>query len=156
MIPDLNLLRPAVVAVAPQAGPLPQLIEEMKMWCTQTLHTLASCHLTFTSPIFTQRGTLGQRQARGIKQPQLIPPLLPWSTSLEPIWIHWWCLWCRLIWVLYYLHNDMSQLRFSHLQFISPHSFRTHVWCVLFGCVCRKGSVFLLTHLRHFNYYVRV
>lgn len=59
------------------AGPSPQLIEEMKMWYTHILHTLASCHLTFTSLIFTQRGTLGQCRMEESNVRKHKPPLLP-------------------------------------------------------------------------------
>lgn len=46
------------------------------MWYTQILHTLACCHLTLTSPIFT-KGNSWLASDRGIKHLQHIPPLLP-------------------------------------------------------------------------------
>ncbi|MED6250807.1 hypothetical protein ATANTOWER_010451 [Ataeniobius toweri] len=63
------------------AGPLEQLAEEMKMWWTHILHTLASCHLTFTSPNFTQRGTLGRCQIRdsNVRSSGIAAALLPGS-----------------------------------------------------------------------------
>lgn len=50
----------AVVTLPPQAARYHEAGEETRMGCTQTLlllHTLSSCHLTFTSPILWQRGT---------------------------------------------------------------------------------------------------
>lgn len=54
------------------------------MWCTQTLHILASCHLTFTSPIFAQRGTLGQEESNIRNTSHLSSVILQFRTDLNP------------------------------------------------------------------------
>lgn len=75
-------------AVATPAPQLAQLIKEMKMQFTQILHTQASCHFTFTSPIFTQRGSLGpcQTEESNIHNTSHLSSLIyQFRTNLNPV-----------------------------------------------------------------------
>lgn len=130
------------------ASPLIQLIEEMKMWCTQTLHTQASRHLTFTSPIFAPRGTVSQSQTEEsnicnsshlsslFHQLNLNPPggknishskgtMIP-NEACHILYMY------LIIYIItwpYVLRLVFICQSSSHLQFIIPHTFRTRlVW----------------------------
>lgn len=59
----------AVVTMPPQAARYHKAGEETKMSSTQILlllHTLSSCHLTFTSPILWQRGTFSPTEESNV------------------------------------------------------------------------------------------
>lgn len=137
------------------------------MRCTQTLHTQASRHLTFTSPIFTPRGTVSQSQTEesNISDSSHLSSLFhQFALNLNPpggknishskgtmvpneachilyiyliIYIITWPYVLRLVFICQSSRSN-SVVTYS----LSAHIVSEHV---LFGCI-RKGSFSLLHH----------
>lgn len=148
------------------AGPLTQLVEEMKMWCTQTLHTQASRHLTFTSPIFTRRGSVSHSQTEdsNISNSSHLSSLFhqfalhlnPPGGEYEPLErlievchiLYMYLIICIMTWP--YVLRSVFICQSSRSNIVVTYSLSACIVSehVLFGCI-RKGSFSLLHHSYH-------
>ena len=134
------------------------------MRCTQTLRTLASCHLTFTSPITGTKRNSQPVSDRGFETSHLSSLIHRLRRSLYP---PWWGVKAASCCIPFYIRILLRMwwpglvLRMRRMCRVAVSntlvtyslsaliSFRTLVWCVLFGCVCRNGSFWLLSHVHH-------